>query len=69
MRDRDIEELPVRGNLLSAVWQVRLPICCLNTQIGGVPDAIMQVVPLIWHIRMYPAHRSHRTSATTLVSV
>ena len=69
-----LREYWVRVNLESPIQQVRVPIQCVITIIQGLPNPIIQVIPLISHIRPYPPHCSHlhppslSLSSTTLPS-
>ena len=59
MRNRDLRDIRVRGNLPSPIRQVRVPFRPVITPKRGLPNPISQVVPVISHIRLYPPHRSH----------
>jgi len=59
MRNWDLREFRVRGNLPSPIQQVRVPIRRVITPIQGLPNPIRQGVPLISHIRSYPLYWSH----------
>jgi len=59
MRNWDLREFPVRVNWVSPIRQAWVLIRCVITPIGGLPNPIRQVVPLISHICLYPPHQSH----------
>jgi hypothetical protein len=65
----------VRVNLPSPRWQVHILIWCVIAQIQDLPNPVRQVLPLIRHILLYPAHCSHlyplslSFSSTTLLSL
>jgi hypothetical protein len=59
MRTLDLREFCVEGNLPSQRQQARVLIWRAITQIGGFVNSILQVVPLISHIRSYPPHSTH----------
>jgi len=59
MRNWDLREFRVRGNLPYPIWQVRVPIWRVITPIQGLPHPIKQVVPLMSHIPSYPPHYFH----------
>jgi len=54
-----LEELGVWVNSPSPIGQVWVPIRWAITPLQGLPNPIRQVVPLISHIRSYPAYHSH----------
>ena len=58
MRNFDFWESRVWVNLRFPMKQVRLPIWWVRTSIRGLLNPMMQVVPLISHIRSYPPYRS-----------
>ena len=47
---RGLREFHVRVNVPSLIRQVRVPIWRVISPIGGLPNLIRQVVPLISHI-------------------
>jgi len=75
MRNWDLREFHLRVDLPSPIQQERVPIRHVITSIGGHPNSVRQVVPLISHICRYPLHRSHlhrpplSFSSTTLTSL
>jgi len=75
MRNWDVREFRVLGNLPSPIRQVRVLIWRVITPIRGLLIPIRQVVPLISQVRSYTADRSHlhppslSFSSTTLPSL
>jgi len=59
MKIWDLKECRVKVNLPTVIQQGRLRTLLLITPIGGLPNPIRQVVPLIPYIHLYPQYYSH----------
>jgi len=75
MRNQDLREFCVWGNLPSPIQQVRVPTRHSITQIRSITHPIRQVVPLMARMCSYPPHHSdrhppsHSFSSTALPSL
>jgi len=59
MRNWEFREFHVKVNLPFPIWQVWVPIHQLIPSIHGLLNPILQVIPLITHIRLYPPYHYH----------